>query len=223
MFLANKSLLIFTMIVLVSLLRPATSFVFKTSTAGRQCTNCFRTQQHGKMNSVLRRSIISTTSSLFQAPTDTTTTNAETNDATTAVDGSSPSVGEKKVKLRRILSGVQPTGSLHLGNYLGAIRQWVDFQNNAPPEDEEGNPVETENFFCVVDLHAITMPHDPQALQEATLASAALYLAAGMYRTFSWVCVRLRDLIECDAIPWTWRRAPNLLYTQTLLSVSLAT
>ena len=69
----------------------------------------------------------------------------------------------------RILSGVQPTGSLHLGNYLGAIRQWVDFQNS----------YDGENFFCVVDLHAITMPHDPKELEESSLASAALYLAAG--------------------------------------------
>jgi hypothetical protein len=85
----------------------------------------------------------------------------------------------KRVKIRRVLSGVQPTGSLHLGNYLGAIRQWVDFQNAPESMDEEGNPVTTENFFCVVDLHAITMPHDPKDLAESTLSSAALYLAAG--------------------------------------------
>lgn len=87
---------------------------------------------------------------------------------------------EKKKKMRpeRVLSGVQPTGSLHLGNYLGAIRQWVDFQNNEQ-KDEDGNVIPVENFFCVVDLHAITMPQDPMELQESTLASAALYLAAG--------------------------------------------
>jgi tryptophanyl-tRNA synthetase len=84
-----------------------------------------------------------------------------------------------KIKTRRILSGVQPTGSLHLGNYLGAIRQWVDFQNADPTVDEEGAKVFTENFFCVVDLHAITMPHEPAELAESTKASAALYLAAG--------------------------------------------
>jgi tryptophanyl-tRNA synthetase len=87
---------------------------------------------------------------------------------------------EKKVRTRRVLSGVQPTGSLHLGNYLGAIRQWVDFQNAADITNQDGNPVKTENFFCVVDLHAITMPHDPNELAESTLASAALYLAAGI-------------------------------------------
>ena len=87
-----------------------------------------------------------------------------------------------KTKTRRILSGVQPTGSLHLGNYLGAIRQWVNFQNEEcePIIDEEkGIKIMTENYFCVVDLHAITMPHDPKELEESTLASAALYLAAG--------------------------------------------
>jgi tryptophanyl-tRNA synthetase len=87
-----------------------------------------------------------------------------------------------KTRTRRILSGVQPTGSLHLGNYLGAIRQWVNFQDEEcePVIDEEkGLKIVTENYFCVVDLHAITMPHDPTELEESTLASAALYLAAG--------------------------------------------
>jgi len=90
---------------------------------------------------------------------------ASTDEATDAA----PSKSVKKRK-SRILSGVQPTGSLHLGNYLGAIRQWVDYQNTD----------QSENFFCVVDLHAITMPHDPKELQESSLASAALYLAAGI-------------------------------------------
>lgn len=68
----------------------------------------------------------------------------------------------------RVLSGVQPTGNLHLGNYLGAIRNWVEGQ------------AEYENFFCVVDLHAITVPHDPKVLADDTLAIAALYLACGI-------------------------------------------
>jgi len=91
-------------------------------------------------------------------------------DATTATSNSAEETNKKGKTKSRILSGVQPTGSLHLGNYLGAIRQWVEFQNS----------YEGENFFCVVDLHAITMPHDPKALQESSLASAALYLAAGI-------------------------------------------
>ena len=86
---------------------------------------------------------------------------------------------KSKTRTSRILSGVQPTGSLHLGNYLGAIRQWVEFQNAEPIIDENGTSTVTENFFCVVDLHAITMPHDPKDLDESTKASAALYLAAG--------------------------------------------
>ncbi|GAB4373779.1 MAG: tryptophan--tRNA ligase [Elainellaceae cyanobacterium] len=68
----------------------------------------------------------------------------------------------------RVLSGVQPTGNLHLGNYLGAIRNWVEGQS------------QFENFFCVVDLHAITVPHNPETLAADTYAIAALYLACGI-------------------------------------------
>ena len=68
----------------------------------------------------------------------------------------------------RVLSGVQPTGALHLGNWLGAIRNWVDLQESH------------DTFVCVVDLHAITVPHDPQRLAADTLTTAALYLACGM-------------------------------------------
>ncbi len=69
---------------------------------------------------------------------------------------------------QRVLSGVQPTGNLHLGNYLGAIRTWV--------EDQQ----QYDNFFCVVDLHAITVPHTPATLAADTYAIAALYLACGI-------------------------------------------
>ena len=69
---------------------------------------------------------------------------------------------------QRVLSGVQPTGNLHLGNYLGAIRNWVEEQQKY------------DNFFCVVDLHAITVPHDPLVLASNTLTTAALYLACGI-------------------------------------------
>ena len=68
----------------------------------------------------------------------------------------------------RVLSGVQPTGALHLGNWLGAIRNWVDLQHDH------------DTFFCVVDLHAVTVPHDPQRLADDTLSTAALYLACGL-------------------------------------------
>ena len=70
-----------------------------------------------------------------------------------------------------MLSGVQPTGSIHLGNYFGAIKNWVGMQ-----EDFDA-------FYCVVDLHAITPGnHDPKALKLSTRSSAAIYLAAGWIR-----------------------------------------
>jgi tryptophanyl-tRNA synthetase len=72
------------------------------------------------------------------------------------------------VALQRVLSGIQPTGNLHLGNYLGAIRNWVEIQDRY------------DNFFCVVDLHAITVPHNPKTLADDTYAIAALYLACGI-------------------------------------------
>lgn len=102
--------------------------------------------------------------------------------AETAATAEKETPAKKKIRTRRILSGVQPTGSLHLGNYLGAIRQWVNMQDTEfqPFTDENGVEIRTENYFCVVDLHAITMPHDPTELEESTLASAALYLAAGI-------------------------------------------
>jgi tryptophanyl-tRNA synthetase len=69
----------------------------------------------------------------------------------------------------RVLSGIQPTaGSFHLGNYLGALRQWVKLQDSA------------EAFYCVVDLHAITVPQDPAELRRNTLVSAAQLLALGV-------------------------------------------
>ncbi|MBE9176285.1 tryptophan--tRNA ligase [Synechocystis salina LEGE 06155] len=78
----------------------------------------------------------------------------------------------------RILSGVQPTGNLHLGNYLGAIRSWVEQQQHY------------DNFFCVVDLHAITVPHNPQTLAQDTLTIAALYLACGIDLQYSTIFVQ---------------------------------
>jgi tryptophanyl-tRNA synthetase len=69
----------------------------------------------------------------------------------------------------RMFSGVQPTSdSLHLGNALGAVIQWVALQDDH------------DAFFCVVDLHAITIPQDPEALRRRTLLTAAQYLALGV-------------------------------------------
>lgn len=72
--------------------------------------------------------------------------------------------------MKRIFSGMQPTSKLHLGNYLGALRNWVDLQ-------DENN---TQRLFCVVDLHAVTMPYEHEHLTEATLEIAASYMAAGI-------------------------------------------
>jgi tryptophanyl-tRNA synthetase len=70
--------------------------------------------------------------------------------------------------MNRIFSGVQPTGHLHLGNYLGAIRNWVGLQE------------EFDCIFCIVDLHAITLPKDPRELRDHTRQVTAAYIAAGI-------------------------------------------
>jgi tryptophanyl-tRNA synthetase len=69
---------------------------------------------------------------------------------------------------KRVLSGIQPSGKLTIGNYLGALKQWVAEQETY------------ECYFCVVDLHAITVQQDPQQLREKTREVAALYIAAGL-------------------------------------------
>ena len=70
--------------------------------------------------------------------------------------------------MNRIFSGVQPTGNLHLGNYLGAIRNWVALQDDY------------ECIFCIVDLHALTLPQDPDELRASTREVTAAYIAAGI-------------------------------------------
>ena len=69
---------------------------------------------------------------------------------------------------RRVFSGIQPSGSVQLGNYLGAIKGWVERQS------------EKENFFCIVDLHAITVQQDPAELRRETRSLAAMLFAAGL-------------------------------------------
>jgi len=71
---------------------------------------------------------------------------------------------------KRVLSGMQPTGQLHLGNYLGALKNWVSLQ------DDGG----WDCFYCVVDMHAITMPHDPEVLPDSVRSAAAAYIASGV-------------------------------------------
>ena len=70
--------------------------------------------------------------------------------------------------MNRIFSGIQPTGNLHLGNYLGAIRNWVELQHDF------------ECIFCIVDLHALTQPQDPPELRASTREVTAAYIAAGI-------------------------------------------
>ncbi|HAN15325.1 MAG: tryptophan--tRNA ligase [Proteobacteria bacterium] len=75
---------------------------------------------------------------------------------------------EPTTKRLKTFSGVKPSGGLHLGNYLGAIKRWVDDQDVY------------DNVFCIVDLHAITVPQDPVALRQQTREVAAFYIAAGL-------------------------------------------
>lgn len=70
--------------------------------------------------------------------------------------------------MKRIFSGIQPSGQLHIGNYLGAIKNWVELQD------------EFESIFCIVDLHAITVPQNPEELRKRTLEIAKIYVAAGI-------------------------------------------
>ena len=79
---------------------------------------------------------------------------------------------------QRVLSGVQPTGILHLGNYLGAIRNWVEGQS------------QYDNFLFIADLHAITVPHNPATLATDTYTLAALYLACGLDLNYSTIFVQ---------------------------------
>lgn len=71
--------------------------------------------------------------------------------------------------MKKIFSGIQPSGNIHIGNYLGAIKQWIDRS-----DDFE------ESIYCIVDLHAITVPQDPKVLNEKILEIAALYIACGV-------------------------------------------
>ncbi len=70
--------------------------------------------------------------------------------------------------MKRVFSGIQPTGNIHIGNYLGALKQFVELQNDS------------ECIYCIVDLHSITVPQDPKKLRESIKSVAALYLAVGV-------------------------------------------
>ena len=91
--------------------------------------------------------------------------------------------------MKRIFSGVQPTGNIHLGNYLGALRNWVELQH------------EYESFFCIVNLHAITIPQDPKLLAQKTRDLARIYLAAGIDPRVSIVFIQ-SDVPEHAELAW---------------------
>jgi tryptophanyl-tRNA synthetase len=90
---------------------------------------------------------------------------------------------------KRIFSGAQPTGNLHLGNYLGALKNWVALQD------------EYENFFCIVNLHAVTLPQDPQILRQKTLDLARIYLASGLNPEKSTIFIQ-SDVSEHAELAW---------------------
>lgn len=91
--------------------------------------------------------------------------------------------------MKRVFSGVQPTGNIHLGNYLGALKQFVELQND------------NECIYCIVDEHAITVPQDPKELREHILDVAALYLAIGVDPKKSIVFVQ-SDVKEHAELGW---------------------
>ena len=68
---------------------------------------------------------------------------------------------------KRVFSGIQPSGSAHIGNYLGAVKNWADDQN------------EKDNIFCVVDLHAITVPQNPKELRDNVLEATKIIMEIG--------------------------------------------
>lgn len=98
-------------------------------------------------------------------------------------------MSENSARIPRVFSGVQPTGTLTLGNYLGAIRNWVATQH------------ERENVFCVVNEHAITMPIEPERLRANTRHVASVYLAAGIDPARSIVFVQ-SDVPEHTELTW---------------------
>jgi tryptophanyl-tRNA synthetase len=91
--------------------------------------------------------------------------------------------------MKRIFSGVQPTGNVHLGNYLGALRNWVTLQH------------EYESFFCIVNLHAITQRQDPKLLAEKTRELARVYLAVGIDPELSTIFIQ-SDVAEHAELTW---------------------
>lgn len=88
-----------------------------------------------------------------------------------------------------VFSGIQPTGQIHIGNYFGAVKRWAAEQDRS------------ENIFCLVDMHAITVPQEPAVLRDKTLETAAILLAAGIDPAKSHLFVQ-SDVAEHGELAW---------------------
>lgn len=104
----------------------------------------------------------------------------------------------------RILSGIQTTGNMHLGNYLGAIRNWVELQE------------EYDCFLFMADLHAITVPHDPKTLAENTIKLAATYIACGIDPEKSTIFVQ-SQLPEHSELAWIFNCITPLNWLERMI------
>ncbi len=135
--------------------------------------------------------------------------------------GAAPgAAGRAPARRPRVFSGMQPTNDLHIGNYLGALKQWVEGQH------------ERENVFCVVDLHALTIPEaiDPAELRARSRAVAAMYLASGLDPASSLVFVQshVPEHTECAWIlncvtPLGWLNRMNQFKTKIEGRASIGT
>ena len=125
-----------------------------------------------------------------------------------------------KPALPRVFSGVQPTGTLHLGTYVGALKQWVASQE------------ERESIFCVVDLHALTIPEavDPENLRKATRTVAALFFACGIEPKRSMVFIQshlhehaeLAWILNCTT-PLGWLQRMTQFKSKSQIASSIGT
>jgi len=89
----------------------------------------------------------------------------------------------------RIFSGIRPTGNIHIGNYLGAVKQWIELQEK------------NECVFCIVDMHAVTTPYDPKEMKKNILEATSIYLAAGVNPDKSIIFVQ-SDIKEHVELAW---------------------
>ncbi len=106
-----------------------------------------------------------------------------------------------------IFSGIQPSGNLHIGNYIGAVAQWLELQKKVRSSNKD------ELLFCIVDLHAITVPQDPKVLKRRSFETAVFYLAAGLDPRVSKIFIQSENpdhtylawIFDC-VTPFSWLR-----------------